>query len=79
VLDDAAIVYETGMTDPDTGKKVRFVAPFSIADLDAAQGSGVVKIAEPHRAKVAEAIAQSRAEQELAQERERGYGVCATR
>jgi hypothetical protein len=30
VLYDAAIVYDTGITDPDTGKKVRFVAPFSI-------------------------------------------------
>jgi hypothetical protein len=67
---DSAIVYETRMTDPDTGKKLRFVAPFSIAVLDQAQGSWLVKIAEPHRAKVAEAIAQGRGEQEVAQERE---------
>jgi hypothetical protein len=69
VLYDAAIVYDTGITDPDTGKKVRFVAPLSIAALEEAQRTGSVQIAEPHRPMVDQAIGKVRAER-VAQERE---------
>jgi hypothetical protein len=70
VLYDAAIVYDTGITDPDTGKNVRFVAPFSITALDEAQRTGSVQIAEPHGPMVDQAIGKVRAERVLAQERE---------
>jgi hypothetical protein len=70
VLYDAAIVYDTGITDPETGKKVRFVAPLSIAALEEAQRTGSVHIAEPHRPMVDQAIGKVRAERLVAQERE---------
>jgi molybdopterin-guanine dinucleotide biosynthesis protein len=70
VLYDAAIVYDTGITDPETGKNVRFAAPLSIAALEEAQRTGSVQIAEPHRPMVDQAIGKVRAERVVAQERE---------
>jgi hypothetical protein len=55
---DAAIVYDTGRTAPETGKRIFIPEPLRIPELVAAQKKGLVKIDEPHQHKVAEAIAR---------------------
>jgi hypothetical protein len=50
------IVYDTGITNRETGKNVRFVAPLSIAALEEAQRTGLVQISAPHRPMVDQAI-----------------------
>src|SRR5450755_2420115 len=56
-LHDAAIVYDTQMVAPETGKKIFIPEPFHVPQLAEAQKKGLVQIHEPHQHKVAEAIA----------------------
>jgi hypothetical protein len=60
-LRDAAIVYDTQRTAPETGKRVFIPEPLHLPQLAEAQKKGLVKIHEPHEHKVAEAIAHVQA------------------
>jgi hypothetical protein len=71
-LRDAAIVYDTQRTAPETGKRIFIPEPFHVPELAEAQKKGLVKIDEPHEHKVAEAIARIQAPE---QKQNAGRGI----
>jgi hypothetical protein len=71
-LRDAAIVYDTGRTAPETGKRIFIPEPLHVPELAAAQKKGLVKIDEPHEHKVSEAVARVAAPE---QKRHVGHGL----
>jgi hypothetical protein len=71
-LHDAAIVYDTKMVAPETGKTIFIPEPFHVPQLAEAQKKGLVQIHEPHQHKVAEAIAALQAPE---QKQKVGRGV----